>query len=105
MYTFKDCSASTHHPIIKQNCEKARKPVTYTTKIIVYSKNFLMLDLLLILAIGVIILRCLLEQIVLVIRFVIDHIAMKTRSVLGLKGLIIEHSLAHTTVRQRTDCR
>ena len=65
---------------------------------------FLMLDLLLILAIGVTILRCLLEQIVLVIWFVIEQKAMKTRSVLGPKGLIMEHSLAHTTVRRRTDC-
>ena len=30
---------------MKQNCEKARKPVTCTTKINIYSKNFLMLDL------------------------------------------------------------
>ena len=67
MYTFKECSTNVHRQSVKQNCEKARKPVTCTTKINIYSKKFLMLDLLLILAIGVIILRCLLEKIVLVI--------------------------------------
>ena len=67
MYTFKKCSTSIHYPNFNQNCEKARKPVTCTTKINIYGKNFLMLDILLILAIGVIILRCLLEQTISVI--------------------------------------
>ena len=39
MYTFKECSASVHRPNTKQNCENARKPVTCTTKINIYSKN------------------------------------------------------------------
>ena len=53
MYTFKECSTSITFPNMKQTCEKARKPVTCTTKTNIYSKTFLMLDLLLILAIGV----------------------------------------------------
>ena len=40
MYTFKECSASVNYPSVKKNCEKARKPVTCTTKINIYSKNF-----------------------------------------------------------------
>ena len=40
MYTFKECSTSLHYPSVMQNCEKAREPVTCTTKINIYSKNF-----------------------------------------------------------------
>ena len=40
MYTFKECSTSKFHSSVKENCEKARKPRTCTTKINIYSKNF-----------------------------------------------------------------